>query len=148
EQAIAASNDIQITAQLVADGRSRKRQTQVDRRDLLACRQRDFQQLAAGQHLEELIALYQGWALDWLTECKPPDQPATARIEPQELIMAGIDDQNRGVARNGLGCIRRAQPDGALPERRAGRGVEAVSKAVGKGIDDRLGTGCCRRYVA
>ena len=138
EKAVALPQDIQEPPLLVAGGSPGKRHAQVHPRLLFTRFECDHHQAAARQHLVKLLSQQQGRALHGFAELVSPDQVASTRIQPQEVVVTGIDDQDRGIARDRLGCKGSRQPDTALPQRCTCRGVESIRHTLGPRIRNRL----------
>ena len=106
EKAVSPAQDIEEPALLVAHGSLGQRHAQVDCRLLFTRLECNHDQTATGQQLVKLLSQHQRRALDGLSELVPPDELAGACIEPKQLVVTGIDDQDRRIACNGLGRKR------------------------------------------
>ena len=62
-------------------------------------------------------------------------------VEADQLVGTGVEGDRRGLAGYHSGSERRCQAQRELPERGAGRGVDAVRDPVGHREDDRLARG-------
>ena len=138
EKAVSPAQDIEEPALLVAHGSLGQRHAQLDCRLLFTRLECNHDQTATGQQLVKLLSQHQRRALDGLSELVPPDELAGARIEPKQFVVTGVDDQDRRIARNGLGRKRSCQTDGKLPVWSTRRGVEGIRETVGQRIRDRF----------
>ena len=110
KEAILTAQHIQ-SPRVIMDRRASERAAEVDRRLELAGLQGDQQDLAPGKDLNQLVAQDQRWVLDRSLEIEPPFQGSGQHIEPNQVVMAGIESQN------GSGLQRRPEARTAKPDR-------------------------------